>query len=367
MNVYCPLCQRHAVYSLTSWRCPCGGAWEPEIVSVFNPEKIRSAKNSLWRYSDLLDLELKDNPISLGAGWTSLLPANVYNHQVMLKLEYLNPSGSFKDRGTEVMINVFRDLGATSLVEDSSGNAGASLAAYAARAGLRADIYAPETASPVKLSQIEIYGAKVHKIPGPRVNAAEAVLQAVNSGSVYASHAYNPAYLLGQQTAVWEVWEQLGNRAPDVWVTPVGQGGHFLGIYLGFLCLKDAGLIEKLPCLVAVQSAQMDPIVQTFNQRLSALPEVNPAAKTIAEGVVVTKPVRWQRIIQALQETGGLSLAIEDKHILAARDYLARQGFFVEPTSALAIAALPEIFKISNTNDIVVVSLTGSGLKVSLQ
>ena len=366
MGIICSECRQQSVMDLHNWNCnKCGAPWEPVMAKKLEPSAIQSQTNSIWRYREWMEI----NPpslVSLGAGWTPLLPATYEGHSVWLKAEYQNPTGSFKDRGTEVMVNVLNQLGARQVVEDSSGNAGASLAAYAARAGMTAEIYTPETASPTKLAQIKMYGARVKHIPGPRENAALAVREAVNAGAVYASHAFNPAYLLGQQTAAWEVWEQLGRKAPDFWVTPVGQGGHFLGIWMGFQQLYESGLIEKMPRMVAVQAARIAPIALAFHQHAAKLADVDLNAKTIAEGVVVAKPVRWKKILSEFQQNPWIGVSVPEEEILPARQRMARMGFFVEPTSALAAAALPFVFPFTKPGDTIVVSLTGSGLKVPI-
>jgi threonine synthase len=366
LPIICSECGQRSELDLHTWRCDkCGAPWEPATESKLDPSAIKSQAANLWRYQQWLGLDpIAD--LSLGAGWTPLLQAAYDGHSVLLKAEYLNPTGSFKDRGIEVMVNALHRLGASQVIEDSSGNAGASLAAYAARAGMDAEVYAPDTASPTKLAQIEMYGARVKRIPGPRENASRAVSEAVNAGGVYASHAFNPAYLLGQQTAAWEVWEQLGRKAPDFWVTPVGQGGHLLGIWLGFLRLYNSGLIEKMPRMVAVQSARMAPIVMAFQQQTTLLAEVDLNAKTIAEGVVVAKPVRWKKMLSESQKNKWIGIAVQEEEILPARQRLAQMGFFVEPTSALAAAALPLVYKFAKPGDTIVVSLTGSGLKVPI-
>jgi threonine synthase len=366
MSIRCSECHQHSGLDLQLWCCNlCGAPWEPAPLKKLDPSTIQSQTTSIWRYREWMEVD-PPSLVSLGAGWTPLLPASVEGHPVWLKAEVHNPTGSFKDRGTEVMINVLNQLGARQVVEDSSGNAGASLAAYAARAGMTAEIYAPDTASPTKLDQIEMYGARVHRIPGPRENAAIAVREVVKAGAVYASHAFHPAYLLGQQTAAWEVWEQLGRKAPDFWVTPVGQGGHFLGIWLGFRRLYESGLIEKMPRMVAVQAARMAPIALAFQQHSIELADVDLNAKTIAEGVVVAKPVRWKRILTEFQQNNWIGVSVAEEEILPARQRLARMGFFVEPTSALAVAALPFVFEFTKPDDTVIVSLTGSGLKVPI-
>jgi threonine synthase len=366
MKMICSECGRESELDLHTWCCDrCGAPWEPALKKRLDPSAIHSQMTNVWRYRDWMEIT-PPSPISLGAGWTPLLPAVYGGRSVWLKAETQNPTGSFKDRGIEVMINMLDALGASQVVEDSSGNAGASLAAYAARAGMTAEIFTPETASPTKLAQIEMYGARVKRIPGPRENAASAVRQAVNDGAVYASHAFNPAYLLGQQTVAWEVWEQLGRRAPDFWVTPVGQGGHLLGTWMGFQRLYASGLIKKMPRMVAVQAARMAPIALAFQQHTSQLVEVDLNAKTIAEGVVVARPVRWKRIHSEFMHNDWIGVPVPEEDILPARQYLAHLGFFIEPTSALAAAALPLIFPFTKPDETIVVSLTGSGLKVPI-
>lgn len=366
MRVVCSNCAISDSLSLINWRCPhCGGAWEPSSNGEISVNNICAEERGLWRYRNWMGISIEE-PISLGAGGTPLLSASIQGRDVLLKTEYINPSGSFKDRGTEVMINVLNKLGARSLVEDSSGNAGASLAAYAARAGILVEIYAPENASPLKLAQIEMYGARINLVSGAREKASLAVKMEIENGAVYASHTWHPAFLLGQQSTAWEVWEQLDYRAPDVWVAPVGQGGHFLGIWMGFKRLFENGLVKKIPRMVAVQSASVAPIHKIFVKNLTDLPKMDQMQKTIAEGVVVTKPVRWKRIKHALQESNGFTIAIKEEDILPAREALAQSGFLVEPTSALATASLPEVLQKTSPTDTIVISLTGSGLKVPM-
>ena len=366
LSLVCPGCGQAAAMQLHNWRCDrCGAAWLPVADKNLDPEKIHPSSRDIWRYADWMGMNL-DNPVRLGAGGTPLIETRLNSRRVFIKAEYQNPSGSFKDRGVEAMVSALHQLGASRVVEDSSGNAGASMAAYAARAGLQAEIFAPETASAVKLAQIELYGAQVRRIPGPRENSTRAVLEAVQGGAVYASHAWNPAYLLGQQTAAWEVWEQLGRRVPDWWVVPSGQGGHLLGTWLGFQRLLQSGLSERLPRMVVVQSEAVAPLAEAIqNQRLQIKP-VLATKKTVAEGVVVTSPVRSKHILAEARTHSWLGVTINEEDILPARQQLAHTGIFIEPTSALAVAALPMVYPHTRPHDIIVVSLTGSGLKVPI-
>jgi len=365
MQIFCPECGQRTVFQPEKYCCDCGGAWEPIEAHHFTVNKIDKEIPSLWRYQQIFNLDGMNNPISLGAGWTPLLETDIRNFQVMVKVESMAPTGSFKDRGTELELNYLRAIGIKDVVEDSSGNAGASLAAYAARLGLRASIYAPESASQAKLGQIEVFGAQLHKIPGARIEATKAALKAVETGAIYASHAYNPIYLLGQQSFSWEIWEQLNGQMPDAVVIPVGQGGLLMGAWLGFRRLCAAGLAERTPRLFAVQPQRLAPISQAFRQGLEDTPVVETGENSMAEGLAIVKPVRAKRILQALRQSSGAGLVVREEDILLARDELAHKGFFVEPSSAVVAAVLEQVMEICGDKARVVLALTGNGLKTT--
>ena len=254
MHVHCDTCGNKAQLNVSNWRCRCGYAWEPILPSRFDPDLINSSDQSFWRYGKFLGIDVQEPIHEFNGGWTPLIKTELSGKSVHLKLDYLSLSGSFKDRGVSTMINQLSHMGISQVVEDSSGNAGASLAAHSARFNINAKIFVPSYASPAKLHQIEVYGAKIEKVPGPRSEAENAAIKSINSTIAYASHAYHPAYLAGQVTAAYELWEQLGRKAPDWVLCPVGQGGLFIGYWMGFKLLKHSGLIDHFPRLVAVQS-----------------------------------------------------------------------------------------------------------------
>jgi threonine synthase len=365
MKVLCPECGAQESLAPERWRCDCGGAWEPSEPVAFDPAQIDTADFSIWRYRRSLGLGIETPTARLGAGWTPLVPLTWQGRQALFKLEYLAPTSSFKDRGTEAMINLLAHQGITKVVDDSSGNAGASVAAYAARAGMQAEIFVPAYASPAKQAQIAVYGAEVRPIPGVRANAKQAAWDAASRGATLASHAYHPAFLAGQQTVAWELWEQLGRRAPNWYVVPVGQGVHLLGVWLGFRRLQAAGLVPSLPRLVAVQAAALAPLCHALAAGMGYVPPAEPTASSVAEGLAIAEPVRGRRLLQALHETGGTCLTVEDEATLQARQRLAQRGLFVEPTSATAVAALEAVLQNTAPDDTIVVPLTGSGLKGS--
>jgi threonine synthase len=364
-EVFCPECGAREPLSPGRWRCDCGGAWEPVERTGFDPAHIDASDFSVWRYRRFLSLDFETPTARLGAGWTPLLPLPWQGHNLLFKLEYLSPTSSFKDRGTETMVNILAHQGAVHIVDDSSGNAGASVAAYAARAGMRAEIFVPAYASPAKQAQIAVYGAQVRPVPGVRAEAKRAAWEAAERGATLASHAYHPGFLAGQQSIAWELWEQLGHRAPDWYVVPVGQGVHLLGVWLGFRRLQAAGLVKCLPRLVAVQAATLAPLCHAFEAGLEMVPAVEPSTPSVAEGLAIAQPVRGRRLLQAIRETGGTCVTVEDEATLQAQWQLARRGLYVEPTSATAVAALEFVLQQATADETVVVPLTGSGLKGS--
>ncbi len=363
MKIFCPDCGTQAELTPDRWRCECGGAWEPLQPGPFEAEQIDAGDHSVWRYRRLYGLDFEQPSFSMGAGWTPLLPVDFDRQQVWVKPEYFAPTASFKDRGTELMTNILAHQGVTSVAEDSSGNAGASVAAFAARAGMQAEIFVPAHASPAKQAQIAVYGAHVNPVPGQRMNAKQAAIDSLERGVVYASHAYHPGFLLGQMSIAYEVWEQLGRNAPDWYIAPVGQGVHLLGAWLGFCRLQEAGLIERVPRMVGVQASLMAPLCRAFEAGLDRVPEVEPLGTSLAEGLAINPPVRGRRLLQAVRESQGTCVMVTEEEIVQARDRMAHLGFYIEPSSAVVVAALKQVYAVSKPGETIVVPLTGSGLK----
>ncbi|HEX2981248.1 MAG TPA: threonine synthase [Anaerolineaceae bacterium] len=365
MKIFCPDCGTQTELTPEKWRCDCGGAWETVLPDTFDPALIDANETSVWRYKRLYGLDFDTPKVVMGAGWTPLLPISLFGRDVWVKPEYFAPTASFKDRGTELMINILAHQGVTHIAEDSSGNAGASVAAFAARSGMKAEIFVPAHASPAKQAQIAVYGANVNPIPGPRVNAKLAAIKTVEDGVIFASHAFHPGFLLGQQSVAYELWEQLGRRAPDWYVVPVGQGVHLLGVWLGFKRLFAAGLTDRIPHMVGVQATLLAPLCRAFEAGLETVPGVEPLGTSLAEGLAIAQPVRGRRLLQAVRESKGTCVMVEEDEIRAAREEMASHGLYIEPTSATAVAALKHIQSMVKPGDTVVVPLTGSGLKGS--
>ncbi|MCS7010649.1 MAG: pyridoxal-phosphate dependent enzyme, partial [Anaerolineales bacterium] len=235
----CLNCRRSYPSSGLPYSCPvCGGIYDDQALWAFDPLALDATQPGIWRYRHTFGLPPEQEPVSLGEGRTPLVLTRLKGRKVYFKCEYHNPTGSFKDRGSALLIAWAKARSATEIIEDSSGNAGASLAAYAGRAGMRVRIYVPSSASGPKLRQIEMYGAELCVVDGPRSAVAEAARRVAQEGAVYVSHAYLPFNLRGYATIAYEIWEQLGGRLPGAILVPAGQGGLLLGLARGFQALQ---------------------------------------------------------------------------------------------------------------------------------
>lgn len=362
--IACTNCKTPYPATGTPYKCPkCGGLFDTTVFPAYDPRKVEPEQPGIWRYRHALGLEsfgAEAPTISLGEGNTPLVWDEVDGHMVGFKLESGNPSGSFKDRGSALIVSFMLARGVQEAVEDSSGNAGASFAAYAARARLKARVYIPDSASGPKRYQIEDYGAEVMRIMGPRSNAAEAVKKAAEAGVPYASHAYLPFNLPGYATTAYELYEQMGGKAPGSILIPAGQGGLLLGMLRGFRSMAERGLIERVPVIVGVQARACAPLWALHAYGHDGLLMV-AEAPTTAEGIRVRHPLRGDAVLRSVEESGGRFLAVDEEDILPGRNELARRGFYVEATSAVVWKALQQTMH--QVPEPVVAVLTGSGLK----
>ena len=359
-DIRCTNCRRLYPEQSVPYRCPvCSGLYDYAALPAYDPGKVEPTQPGIWRYLHTFGLPGDAPQVTNGEGDTPLVWRETFGRRMAFKLEFLNPTGSYKDRGTAVLCSFLRGRGVEAAVEDSSGNAGASFAAYAAASGIQARVFVPDAASGPKRSQIERYGAQVVRILGPRSNAAQAAVRAVEQGAVYASHAYLPQVLAGYATLAYDLYAQMG-EAPGAVVLPAGQGNLLLAVARGFLALKAAGLVERMPKMVGVQALACAPLWALFRYGAAGLGWVSEG-ETLAEGVRVRFPMRGDTVMQLLAEQDGLLVAVDEPDILPGRDQLARMGFYVEPTSAIVWNALQQVA--AELPDPVAVVLTGAGLK----
>lgn len=367
--IYCSKCGKSYNDSPSTLRCDCGGYLEYQMDSKasFPKKKIKSRPETIWRYREALPLLSDDNIVSLGEGMTPLVLAKWEGKQVYFKLDYLCPTGSFKDRGSSFFISKLKEMDINKIIEDSSGNAGASSAAYCSRANMHCDIYVPDYTSADKVVQISMYGGNVFKIHGSREDTAMAAEKAgKGSGSYYASHNWSPYYPHGVKTVAFELWEQFNWQIPDNIVMPIGQGSLALGCGLGFNELLMAGEIKSLPRIYGVQALNCAPIYYAFKKGLTE-PEIIQKEETIAEGISSARPVKGSTVLKRIRESKGKIVAVGENEIWPNLKKLAKMGFYVEPTSATVVAGLSELImggEIKSDGSTVVI-LTGFGLKAT--
>jgi len=343
------------------WKCDCGHVLDIEHEACFDPDRIKERKPTQWRYREAIPLEHDKNIVSFDEGFTPLVDIEIDGKRVLIKQDHLFPSGSYKDRGASVLISKVKELGISRVVEDSSGNAGCAIAAYCARAGIECEIFVPADTSVGKIAQIQLYGARINRIPGTREDAAEAAFEAAEK-DYYVSHSWNPFFFHGTKTFAFEVCEQLGWKSPDSLVLPAGNGTLLLGAYIGFNELMRAGIIDRIPRLVAVQSASCAPLYKAFKENLETIPKIEKG-ETIAEGIAIAEPVRGKQIIEAVKKSGGEFIVVSDSEIEGSLKDVCGRGFFIEPTSAATIAGLCKYLKESRPDEVIVSVFTGHGLK----
>ncbi|MES3516871.1 MAG: pyridoxal-phosphate dependent enzyme [Natronomonas sp.] len=341
------------------FRCVCGAPLDFEEYSLPSrrPGDGVDPAAGLWTFESLLPVERR---VSLGEGFTPLLEDDevVDGIDVSVKLDYLFPSGSFKDRGATATVSRALALGVDRVVEDSSGNAGAAIATYAARAGIDAEIYVPASAPQSKTATIERTGADIVAVEGSREAVTEACLDRIEDAedAWYASHAWRPSFLAGTSTMAHEIVHQRGYTAPDAVVIPLGHGTMFLGAYYGFRDLKRLGWIDRLPRLLGAQAAGYAPI--------AAACQGGPGdadRNDLADGVQIREPIRRETILAAIDASDGDAIAISASKTEAFQDRLHRRGYHVEPTCAIAPAAAAEYYErgVLDSGDDVVIPLSG--------
>lgn len=348
------------------WRSDAGRPLWIDPGSGLTPADLRYSVNSLWRYQAALPVAISE-PISLGEGRTPLVAQKWHDDQrPLFKLDYLNPTGSFKDRGTSVMLSYLRERGITSVVEDSSGNGGASVAGYGAAGDLKVKILAPASTSPGKIAQVRAFGADVQLVSGPREASQDEAIRQASDDVFYASHNWQAFFLQGTKTLAYELWEDLGFQVPDHVILPVGAGSSLLGCWLGFRELLTAGQIDKMPKLYAAQPRNCSPLDASFTADTSQ-PVPREILPTIAEGTSIAHPLRLMQMVEGLRDTEGASVAVTESEIVDALRTLCARGLFVEPTSAIAAAAYTRLLTQGTiaARDQTVVLLSGSGLKAS--
>jgi threonine synthase len=376
-SLYCPKCGHEAV-SRTVFQCAkCQSILEIQInidhLTRNDFETMRRSRDrSVWRWFDFFPVEKRSSIVSLGEGDTPLIHARRLGEKIgipnlYLKNDTLLPTGSLKDRSNSVGISVAREWGVTTAAVMSTGNAAASVAAYAAAAGIESIVMVPKGTAPSKIVQARAYGARVIVVDGDFDNeVAKLYKSALKEFGWYDCLSSNPYRDEGKKSYAYEMADQLDGRVPDWVIHPTAGGTGIYAMWKGYKELLSLGWIERVPKLVAAQSEAAAPIVAAFERGLSDIEPVI-ARKTIAESIQVGNPVSigW-RALAALRESKGTAVASSDGEIIEAQAVIGNlSGIFAEPAAATSVAAAKKLrdYGTIGADDVVVCNLTGHGLK----
>jgi threonine synthase len=343
-----------------------------ELAGALRDNKWRDAPLSVWRYRDFMPISDATKIVSLNEGGTGFhlcerLAKHLGLRQLYVKNEGENPTGSFKDRGMTVGVTKAVELGVQSVICASTGNTSASLAAYAAKAGLQCAVLIPSGKIAYgKLSQAMIYGAKVIQVRGNFDQALDVVLKlSEKHRSIYLLNSINPFRIEGQKSLGYEICDQLNQEAPDRVVVPVGNAGNISAIWKGFTEFHEVGVVKTLPKMTGIQAAGSAPIAKAIKTGSDTIVPVS-APETVATAIRIGAPVSWKKALNAIRGSHGTAETVTDTEILSAQKMLARvEGLFVEPASASSIAGLIKLVENGtiDRDERVVCVTTGHGLK----
>jgi threonine synthase len=343
-----------------------------ELAETLKTSDWKTKPLSVWRYRPFMPIHETTKLVTLSEGGTGLhrsehLGAELGLKNLYVKNEGENPTGSFKDRGMTVGVTKAVELGARHVICASTGNTSASLAAYAARAGIKCTVLIPSGKIAYgKLSQAMIHGAKVLQVRGNFDQALEFVLKlAERHKSIYLLNSINPFRIEGQKSLGYEICEQLNNEAPDRIIIPVGNAGNISAVWKGMTEFHKLGLIKNLPKMTGIQASGSAPIAQMIKTNSEKfVPVEHP--ETVATAIRIGAPVSWKKAVNAIRDSGGTAETVTDDEILDAQKTLARiEGIFVEPASASSIAGLKKLVNngVIGKDERVVCITTGHGLK----
>jgi len=376
-EIICPRCDHRFPLSRLLNLCTCGSPllvrYDPKKASAnFSISSLQGRVSSLWRYRELLPLRDDANLVSLGEGFTPLLPAKSLAGELGLKRLWIkdeaqNPTGSFKDRGLSLAISRAKELGVKKAAIPSAGNAGGSLAAYAARAGIEAHVFMPRDTPIANQIEVQQYGARLTLVDG-LINDCGRIIneRKTAEGWFDISTLKEPYRVEGKKTMGYEIAEQLNWTLPDVIIYPTGGGTGLIGMWKAFQEMAELGWIgSKRPRMVSVQASGCAPIVKAFGEgRETAEPWQN--AKTVASGLRVPQAVADFLMLRALRESNGMALSVSDEEMIAEIPRLGRaEGIFFCPEGAACAAALRRSMQngwVKPTDEVVLFN-TASGLK----
>jgi threonine synthase len=343
--------------SLARWKGDQNELLSIDFEAKFFPDEYKKRATGIWRYREALPIDNDSSILSFHEGLTPLISFELPEGKIKLKLDYLFPSGSYKDRGASVMLSKIKEWGIRSIVQDSSGNAGCAVACYAALGKINCEIFVPDSTSPAKLAQIKMYGASLTLVPGTREDTAKAAMKRAESLH-YASHCYNPFFYQGTKTFLYEVWEQNGFDLPEVLVLPAGNGTLVLGVSIAMKELMRSGLITKVSKIIAVQAENCSPLYCATNGISKSVWQ-----DTLAEGIAIAEPVRASEIIDAVKESNGEFITVTETEIKNSFLNACSNGIYPELTSSACLAGASKYLQNNSGVKSLCTLISGNGLK----
>lgn len=362
MNYLCKKCGFKTEAAQDVIKCPCGGALWLDYSGSLKKEDIDKEDFSMWRYSKAYPVKRKDVKITFGEGLTPLAKIDYKGFNVQIKQDYLMPTGSFKDRGVTMVTNFMHNLGVNKFAEDSSGNGGSSFAGFCALGNIDLKVFVPAGTSEGKVAQMKVYNADLVEVEGSRQDVAIAAMEG-SEGYAYVGHNWHPLFVQGTKSLAYELWEQNAFVEPDQVICVAGNGSMVIGLYLGFSELLKSGEIKQLPKIFAIQSSACNPLYRAFTGDSLDF-EIQPS---IAEGIRIKHSTKHDEIIEMIQETNGSIISVDEKSIKEALFEIGQRGFYIEPTSATAIAGLDYLINenLIERDEKTAVIISGNGLKAT--
>ena len=357
----CQKCGQKVSAQTHAATCTCGGLFDLDFEpKPWDATRIDRSEWSIFRYRDFMAVDGDVwRSVTMGEGMTPIIPLD---KDVLLKMDYTMPTLSFKDRGAATLVAHAKAIGVRRCVQDSSGNAGNSVAAYCARAGIACEIYVPEGTSPKKITMIESHGAKVHVVPGSRDHCADVCrAQVRETGAYYMNHVFNPFFYEGMKAYIYETYEQLG-RIPKNLVIPVGNGTLFIGAVKALEHLVASGAIDAFPNIIALQSEYCDPLYQASKTHSHEPAHITPKP-TMAEGIAIGEPMRGAMILDMIYRHNMHVVTAPERKILAARHALAQRGIYCEHTTAANYAAYLHYCELYGPTPDTLITMCGAGIK----
>ncbi|MCR5756829.1 MAG: threonine synthase [Selenomonas sp.] len=361
MEFVCNKCGHREEITTKKVKCDCGGLWKLDYQPPkYSPELIDEHTWSLFRYRKFMPLPGEEwRQVTLGEGMT---PVISFDEHTLFKMDYYMPTLSFKDRGAAVLVAYMKAMGIKKAVQDSSGNAGNSVAAYCGRVGIQCEIFVPEGTSDKKIRMIEAHGAKAVVVPGNRDHCADVCREKVaKEGVFYANHVYNPFFYEGTKTYIYETFEQLGHIPEHIFV-PLGNGTLFIGIMKALEELLASGVVDHMPQVVIVQSEVCQPFVKAMEAGRKDV-AIEAVQRTLAEGIAIGVPMRSGEILEYIYKYKVQGVTIPEEGILPAREKIARQGIYCEHTTAAVYAGYERYCQQYGKPREALLSMCGAGLK----